>query len=113
VGNGCRVGYFAYTYEDVDERGEHDGPVAAEALVREPPTQQRQQLTRAGPRVEGRRRLRGALAQRPREVGDQVPGHSVEREPLRDLHRCTYAFIASRNQARARIHTTSTKNTCL
>jgi hypothetical protein len=83
-----------FAYKDVDEGGEHDGAVAAEPRVRDRPAQQRQQLRRAVPGVEGRRRRRDALAQRPRQVGDQVRRHAVEGEALRDLHRCTRASSA-------------------
>jgi hypothetical protein len=77
-----------FAYEGVEQRGDDDGAVAAEAVIGERRAQQRQQLRDAVPGVDGRRRRRGSLPERARQVADQVERHAVEREPLRDLHRC-------------------------
>jgi hypothetical protein len=71
-----------------DEGGEDDGPVPAEPGVGDARERQRQHLGDALPGVDGRGGARHRLPQRPRQVRDEVRGHALVREPLRDLHRC-------------------------
>ena len=74
------------THQDVDERGNKNGAVAAEKRISHKSTQQRQQLRRARPRVHVLRRRGRWLPQWIRQIRYKVAAYPIIRKPLRHFH---------------------------